>query len=87
MDWLLTLLQRGGLECTKDGEIRKPFPDKPYCVSGAGTVGCKNKASKNVAFCQTVLPGYEDMLIPTNVDDTATLAVPGMEYWAETAAQ
>lgn len=77
---------RGGLECTKEGKVKKPFPNKPYCTPGAGTVGVKNKAVKNVAFCQTVLPGYEDMLIPTDVENDATLAVPGTDYWAETAA-
>jgi hypothetical protein len=78
---------RGGLHCTDDGEIEKPFPEKPYCVPGEGTVQCKNKAAKQVAICQTVLPGYEDMLIPTEVQDSATLAVPGTEYWAGTSAQ
>lgn len=46
-----------------------------------------NKAGKSVAFCQTVLPGNEAMLIPTLVEDLATLAVPSMSYWCETAAQ
>jgi hypothetical protein len=67
--------------------VRKPFPDKPYCVDGTGNVGCKNKAKGNVAFCQTVLPGNEAMLIPTSIEDWAQLAVPGPSYWAGTAAQ
>lgn len=46
-----------------------------------------NKAGKSVAFCQTVLPGNEAMLIPTLVEELSTLAVPGMSYWCETAAQ
>lgn len=46
-----------------------------------------NKAGKAVAFCQTVLPGNEAMLIPTLVEELSTLAVPGMSYWCETAAQ
>ncbi|KAL8738512.1 MAG: hypothetical protein Q9190_007993, partial [Brigantiaea leucoxantha] len=76
----------GGLYCDNSGQIHKPFPNKPYCVDGTGNVGCHNKAKGNVAFCQTVLPGNEAMLIPTNVEDFATLAVPGPDYWAETAA-
>lgn len=39
-----------------------------------------------VSFCQTVLPGNEAMLIPTEVYDTATLANPGTDYWCKTAA-
>ncbi|KAI9801451.1 MAG: hypothetical protein M1833_002683 [Piccolia ochrophora] len=76
----------GGLYCDNSGQISKPFPDKPYCVKGTGTVGCKNNAAGNVAFCQTVLPGNEAMLIATNVEDVADLAVPGTSYWAETSA-
>ncbi|KAH3363953.1 hypothetical protein KXW94_005993 [Aspergillus fumigatus] len=76
----------GGLYCDKNGQIKKPFPDKPYCQDGTGAVGAKNKCSKQVAICQTVLPGNEAMLIPTLVEDTATLAVPDLSYWCETAA-
>lgn len=39
-----------------------------YCYGGKGTVIAKNQVGDNVAFCQTVLPGNEEMLIPTNVD-------------------
>ncbi|KAI9786274.1 MAG: hypothetical protein M1816_008083 [Peltula sp. TS41687] len=78
--------QNGGLHCDKDGKIHKPFPDKPYCVDGTGSLGCKNKAAGNVTFCQTVLPGNEAMLIPTDVQDWAGLAVPDPSYWASTAA-
>ena len=46
-----------------------------------------NKAGSPVAFCQTVLPGNEAMLIPTLVEELATLAVPSMSYWCATAAQ
>ncbi|KAI5821195.1 hypothetical protein BZA77DRAFT_2305 [Pyronema omphalodes] len=76
----------GGLYCDDNGQIHKPFPDKPYCYDGVGTVTCKNKAPKPVAFCQTVLPGNEAMLIPTDVDQDAVLAVPDTRYWAGTAA-
>ncbi|KAL9009857.1 MAG: hypothetical protein Q9173_005147 [Seirophora scorigena] len=78
--------KHGGLFCDDDGKIKKPFPNRPYCVKGTGNVGCRNKASSNVAICQTVLPGNEAMLIPTNVETLATLAIPGPEYWAGTAA-
>ncbi|KAL8816095.1 MAG: hypothetical protein Q9223_004835 [Gallowayella weberi] len=76
----------GGLFCDKNGKIKKPFPDRPYCVDGTGNIGCHNKAPGSIAICQTVLPGNEAMLIPTNVQDLATLAIPGPKYWAGTAA-
>jgi hypothetical protein len=46
-----------------------------------------NKCGDVVAFCQTVLPGSESMLIPTLIKDLATLAVPDTNYWCSTAAQ
>jgi hypothetical protein len=68
--------------------MQKPFPNKPYCVDGTGTISAVNQCSGgNVAFCQTVLPGNEAMLIPTNVESTSVLAVPDTTYWAGTAAQ
>ncbi|ODV84241.1 hypothetical protein CANARDRAFT_29393 [[Candida] arabinofermentans NRRL YB-2248] len=80
--------QDGGIYCNDNGEIEKPISDNDYCYDGKGTLKVKNSASKNSAFCQTVLPGSESMLIPTNIDSssTETLAVPGTEYWASTAA-
>ena len=42
---------------------------------------------KVISFCQTVLPGNEAMIIPTDVDSEMTIAVPGVKYWAKTAAQ
>ncbi|KXX83415.1 putative secreted beta-glucosidase adg3 [Madurella mycetomatis] len=75
----------GGLYCN-GGKVEKPFEDSPYCVDGTGAVKAVNKAGKIVSFCQTVLPGNEAMIIPTDVTDTATLAVPGPDYWAGTAA-
>lgn len=56
-------------------------------MDGAGTVKAVNKAGKIVSFCQTVLPGNEAMLIPTDVSDAVTLSVPGPSYWAGTSAQ
>jgi hypothetical protein len=85
-EFVLTFVQNGGLLC-KDGAPVKPFPDSPYCVDGTGTVNAVNNCGKSVAFCQTVLPGNEAMLIPTLVSSSATLAVPGHEYWDGTAAQ
>lgn len=76
----------GGLYCDKSGKIVKPFPDEPYCVQGVGSVKAVNKCGKVVAFCQTVLPGNEAMLIPTGVTDSATIAVPGPSYWGSTAS-
>ncbi|KAL7276545.1 hypothetical protein RUND412_000468 [Rhizina undulata] len=76
----------GGLYCNANGEIEKPFPNKPYCNSGVGNVACKNEAAEDVALCQTVLPGNEAMLIPTNVQSSSIIAVPDTSYWASTAA-
>jgi len=45
-----------------------------------------NNCGQVHAVCQTVLPGYEDMLIPTEVQSSAVIAVPGIDYWASTAA-
>ncbi|KAL3445325.1 hypothetical protein BJX65DRAFT_281525 [Aspergillus insuetus] len=76
----------GGLYCNDDGEIEKPFPDKPYCADGTGAVEAVNRCGDVVSICQTVLPGNEAMLIPTLVESVATLAVPDTSYWCETAA-
>ncbi|KAI1136985.1 hypothetical protein F5Y05DRAFT_93188 [Hypoxylon sp. FL0543] len=76
----------GGVYCNDDGEIEVPFKNKDWCVDGTGTVEAVNKAGKVVSFCQTCLPGYEDMIIPTDVQATATLAVPDVTYWDSTAA-
>ncbi|KAI0882746.1 uncharacterized protein GGS22DRAFT_40014 [Annulohypoxylon maeteangense] len=76
----------GGIYCNDDGEIEVPFKDKDWCVDGTGAVTAVNKAGKVVSFCQTCLPGYEDMIIPNDVTGTITLAVPGTSYWDETAA-
>jgi hypothetical protein len=67
----------------------KPFPDKPYCVDGTNTLYGVNQCTQVISFCQTVLPGNEAMLIPTEIQagDSAVLAVPGPSYWAGTAAQ
>ncbi|KAI0489510.1 beta-glucosidase-domain-containing protein [Xylaria cf. heliscus] len=75
----------GGIYCN-NGEIEVPFEDSPWCVDGTGTVDAVNKAGDVVSFCQTVLPGYEDMIIPTDVHDSATLAVPDPSYWDSTAS-
>lgn len=79
--------QNGGLYCNENGELEAKR-DGSYCVDGAGTVVAKNLAGSNVAICQTVLPGNEEMLIPTDVDGNSqkTLAVPTPDYWAGTAA-
>ncbi|KAL3475903.1 hypothetical protein BJX99DRAFT_228826 [Aspergillus californicus] len=76
----------GGLYCNEDGEIEKPFSDKPYCQDGTGSVQAVNRCGDIVSICQTVLPGNEAMLIPTLVESEATLAVPDLSYWCETAA-
>lgn len=80
--------QDGGLFCNSNGELSKPFPDRDYCYKGKGTAKAINNAGQNVAFCQTVLPGDEAMLIPTDVNPGSSndLAVPGTDYWASTAS-
>lgn len=87
LDPLANSLQDGGLKCNDNGELEVPFPKEDYCVPGTGALVAKNEASSGVAFCQTVLPGNEAMLIPTSCDSEATLAVPASSYWASTAAQ
>ncbi|OBA22393.1 hypothetical protein METBIDRAFT_11234 [Metschnikowia bicuspidata var. bicuspidata NRRL YB-4993] len=79
--------QNGGLYCESDGSWSKPF-DRSFCTNGTNTVYVDNSASDMVAFCQTVLPGNEAMLIPTSVGagDLQVLAVPSEDYWASTAA-
>lgn len=76
----------GGLYCDEHGSMTKPFEDDDYCVEGVGTVSAVNNCGKVVAVCQTVLPGNEAMLIPTSVESSSVIAVPGTSYWAETAA-
>ncbi|KAI1849322.1 hypothetical protein JX265_012117 [Neoarthrinium moseri] len=76
----------GGLFCGLDGKAVKPFSNKPLCVDGTGTVSAVNKVGKVVSFCQTVLPGNEDIIIPTDVHDTQVLAVPDPSYWQSTAS-
>ncbi|GAD98074.1 SUN domain protein (Adg3), putative [Paecilomyces variotii No. 5] len=77
----------GGLYCDENGKLQKGFPDKPLCEPGTGTVSVQNKCSSGgVSFCQTVMPGLEDMIIPTWVEDTVDLAVPGSSFFAGTAA-
>jgi hypothetical protein len=50
-------------------------------------IGISNRVGKPLAFCQTVLPGNEAMLIPTVVSGKTKLAVPGPSYWCSTSAQ
>ncbi|ANB13577.1 hypothetical protein AWJ20_1873 [Sugiyamaella lignohabitans] len=80
--------QYGGLQCDENGNMQKPFPNKPYCYDGTGAVSLNNKCSGGIALCQTVLPGNEAMLIPTNINpgSSETIAVPDPSYWASTAA-
>lgn len=40
-----------------------------------------------MSFCQTVLPGDEAMVIPTDITSVKTIAVPDISYWDKTAAQ
>lgn len=77
----------GGLYCDKSGNVKKPFPGKPNCVQGTGSIKVVNKCKSHMSWCQTVLPGNEAMLIPTLVTSEATIAVPGPSYWQGTAAQ
>ncbi|RDW91927.1 hypothetical protein BP5796_01321 [Coleophoma crateriformis] len=78
----------GGLHCDSNGQIQKPISAHPYCADGVGTIEAVNQASSSVAICQTVLPGNEAMLIPTEVGpgSTQNLAIPDTSYWLSTAA-
>lgn len=80
--------QDGGLYCNSNGELSKPISNKDYCVAGKGTAKGVNNANSNVAFCQTVLPGNEEMLIPTDISagNSNSLAVPGTDYFASSAS-
>lgn len=84
---MLTIAQNGGLYCDSNGEVSKPFKNQPYCVEGTGTVKAVNNCKSKMSWCQTVLPGNEDILIPTLVEGEAVIAVPDTSYWCETAAQ
>lgn len=80
----------GGIRCGAGGEIAKPFPEKPFCEQGLDNISIRSELSQSVAFCQTVYPGNENMLI-------ATVATPGCQgqiltsppatYWMGTSAQ
>ncbi|OAA47683.1 SUN domain-containing protein [Metarhizium rileyi] len=76
----------GGLFCDKNGNIEKPFPDKPNCVPTPPIVKVINKCKGEMSLCQTVLPGNEAMLIPTLVKSEAAIAVPDTSYWQNTGA-
>ncbi|SMN22063.1 similar to Saccharomyces cerevisiae YMR244W Putative protein of unknown function [Maudiozyma saulgeensis] len=80
--------QNGGLYCDSEGNLQTPNSGKSYCYDGTGTFIAKNQVGEDVAFCQTVLPGNEEMLIPTLVGSgsSETLAVPDTSYWAGTAS-
>lgn len=56
-------------------------------MDGNSNVGAKDQTGDGVAFCQTVLPGNEAMLIPTAVNGWAQLAIPLTDYWLSTSAQ
>lgn len=82
------LSMNGGLYCNEDGEIEKPFPEKGYCSDGVGSAIVNNTCGQVVSFCQTVLPGNEAMLIPTEINSGSNeiIAVPDPSYWVSTAA-
>lgn len=75
--------------CDENGDMQLGFPENEHCIPGEGTVAVKNSAGGVSSWCQTVLPGYEDMLIPTPVTPGSQedIAVPGTSYYAGSAAQ
>ncbi|KAH3680579.1 hypothetical protein WICMUC_000253 [Wickerhamomyces mucosus] len=79
--------QYGGLYCDENGDLQEERSGS-YCYSGCGTVQVQNNLGQNSLWCQTVLPGNEEMLIPTNVvsGGKSTIAVPDQNYWAGTAS-
>jgi hypothetical protein len=78
----------GGLYCNENGEIEKPFPNKDYCADGTAGAAAVNSCGDVVSFCQTVLPGNEAMIIPTEISagSSKVIAVPDPSYWVSTAA-
>lgn len=80
--------QNGGLWCNSDGSLEKRISSNDYCYKGKGTAKAVNNSGQDLAICQTVLPGNEAMLIPTEIQAGSSndLAVPGTEYWAQTAS-
>ncbi|GMM28701.1 hypothetical protein DAMA08_014170 [Martiniozyma asiatica (nom. inval.)] len=80
--------QNGGLWCDESGQLSQKNSNTNYCYKGKGTAKAINNANSDVAICQTVLPGDEAMLIPTEIKKGSKndLSVPGTEYWASTAS-
>ncbi|KAM4056877.1 beta-glucosidase (SUN family) domain-containing protein [Hirsutella rhossiliensis] len=87
-DYTYPSSMNGGLHCGEDGIVRKPFPDRPNCVEGTGTVRVVNQCRNPLSWCQTILPGNELMAIPTlaEVETETTISVPGASYWRKTSA-
>ena len=75
--------------CDSNGDMQLGFPENEHCIAGEGTLAVQNNCGGVSSWCQTVLPGYEDMLIPTPVASGSeqVLAVPGTSYYASSAAQ
>ncbi|PVV05028.1 hypothetical protein BB560_000457 [Smittium megazygosporum] len=79
----------GGLYCDENGILKKPFPDRPYCMRGMGNVIINNTLPKPVSACQTVYPGNEAMIIPSTAPGRGfvRLNVVPKTYWLRTSAQ
>ncbi|KAI0221580.1 hypothetical protein L0F63_001154, partial [Massospora cicadina] len=78
----------GGLFCNQDAKLVKPFPNRPLCKPGVGTVYIDNRLGEDVAVCQTVYPGNEAMLIPTVAppNELQIINTPPVTYWRKTSA-
>ncbi|OMH82352.1 hypothetical protein AX774_g4158 [Zancudomyces culisetae] len=79
----------GGLYCDKDGQLKKPYSNKPFCVLGMGNVVIYNSLKKSVSACQTTYPGNEAMIIPTvaKPGQSIGLNIVPNTYWLGTSSQ
>ncbi|KAJ2386643.1 hypothetical protein GGI05_004320, partial [Coemansia sp. RSA 2603] len=79
----------GGLFADASGKLKKPFPERPFCVPGMMNAAIRNTLGQSVSACQTVYPGNEAMIIPTvaQAGGTAQLNIVPSSYWLGTSSQ
>ncbi|KAI8318853.1 hypothetical protein GQ54DRAFT_61991 [Martensiomyces pterosporus] len=79
----------GGLFCDGNGQLTKPFNDRPYCVKGMDNARIENTLGESVSACQTIYPGNEAMLIPSvaQANGNVSLNVVPSTYWLGTSSQ
>lgn len=86
---VLTSAQDGGIYCDASGKVTLPRPWAPLCEDGRGEVRAWNVGSAAVMFCQTVMPGNEAMLHPSEVGAGrgVQLAIPDGRAFGNHGAQ